>query len=72
MKRISDEKKALRSKNMVRKEVYDEIQKNKFIKDKLQSSIEQNVQERRKKEKSYWLHADGLKLLLTMNPMVKH
>ena len=57
---------------MVRKEVNDEIQRSiYFIKYELQSSIEKNVQEGRKKEKSYWLFSDGLKLLLTMNPMEK-
>ena len=55
---------------MVRKEVNDEIQGSiSFIKDELQSFIEKYIQEGIKKEKSYWLHADGLKLLLTMNPM---
>ena len=62
-----------RSEIMVRKEVNDEIQRIiSFIKYELQSSIEKNVQEVRiKEEKSYWLHADGLKILLTMNPMEK-
>ena len=57
---------------MVRKEVNDEIQRSiSYIKDELQTSIEKNVREGRKKGKSYWLHADGLKLLLTLNPMAK-
>ena len=58
---------------MVRKEVNDEIQRSiSYIKDELQNSIENNVLEGRKKEKSFWLHGDGLKQLLTMNPMEKH
>ena len=72
MKELIDEKKVFRSEIMVRKEVIDEIQRSiSFIKDEPQSFIEQNIQEGSKKEKSYWLHADGLKLLLTMNPMEK-
>ena len=39
-----------------------------FIKDELQSVIGKNIQEGGNKENLYWLHADGLKLLLTMNP----
>ena len=58
---------------MTKKEVNDEIQRSvSFIKDELQSVIETNIQEGVKKENLYWLHADGLKLLLTMNPMEKH
>ena len=59
MKKVSDEKKLFRSEIMVRKEVIDEIQRNvSYIKEELQSSIEKNVRKGRKKEKSYWLHAD--------------
>ena len=55
---------------MTRKGVNDEIQRSvSFIKDNLQSVIEINIQEGSKKKNLYWLHADGLKLLLTMNPM---
>ena len=54
---------------MTRKEVNDEIQRSvSFIKDELQSVIEKKTG-RKQKGKLYWLHADGLKLLLTMNPM---
>ena len=61
-----------RSEIMTRKEVNDEIQRSvSFIKDELQSVIERNIQEGSKKENLYWLYADGLKLLLTMNPMEK-
>ena len=72
MKQVIDEKKVFRSEIMTRKEVNDEVQRSvSFIKDKLQSVIEKKIQEGSKKEKLYWLHADGLKLLLTMNPMEK-
>ena len=71
-KKLIEEKKVFRSEIMVRKEVNDEIQRIiSFIKDELQSFIEKNIWEGRKREKSYWLHADGLKLFLTMNPMEK-
>ena len=61
-----------RSEIMTRKEVNDEIQRSvSFIKDELQSVIEKYIQEGSEKENLYWLHADGLKLLLTMNPMEK-
>ena len=33
--------------------------------------LKKTVREGRTNEKLYWLHADGLKLLLTMNPMEK-
>ena len=57
---------------MTQKEVHDKIQRSvSFIKDDLQSVIEKNIQEGGNKENLYWLHADGLKLLLTMNPMEK-
>ena len=57
---------------MTQKEVNDEIQRSvSFIKDKLQSVIEINIQDVIKKENFYWLHTHGLKLLLTMNPMEK-
>ena len=61
-----------RSEIMTKREVNDEIQRSvSFIKDELQSVIEKNIQEGGKRENLYWLHADGLKLLLTMNPMEK-
>ena len=57
---------------MTRKEGNDEIQRTVyFIKDELQSFIERNIPEGSKKENLYWLHTDGLKLLLTMNPVEK-
>ena len=72
MKQVIEEKKVLRSEIMARKEVNDEIQRSvSFIKDKLLSVIERNIQEGSKKVNLNWLHTDGLKLLLTMNPMEK-
>ena len=63
-------KKVFRSEVVVRKEVNDEIQRSiYYIKYELQISIENNVLEGRKNKKSCWLHVDGLKLLLTVNPM---
>ena len=59
-----------RSEILTKKEVHDEIQRSvSFIKDELQSVIEKTIQEGGNKENLYWLHADGLRLLLTMNPM---
>ena len=70
MKQVIEEKKVFRSEIMTRKEVNDEIQRSvSFIKDELQSVIERNIQEGSKKDNLYWMHADGIKLLLTMNPM---
>ena len=71
-KKVIDEQNVFRSEVMVRNEVNDEIKRSiSYIKDELQNFIENNVPEGRKKEKSFWLHGDGLKKLLTMNPMEK-
>ena len=73
MKKVIDEQMLFRSEVIVRKYINDEIQRFiSYIKDELQNSIEKNVLEGRKKEESFWLHGDGLKQLLTMNPMGKH
>ena len=62
-----------RSKFKVRQEVNYGIQTSiSYIKDELQNSIEDNILRKRKKEKQFWLHGDGLKELLNMNPMEKH
>ena len=69
-KKLIEQKNVFRSEVMVRKEVNDEIQRSiSYIKYELRNSIENNLSERRKKGKSFWLHGDGLKQLLTMNPM---
>ena len=73
MDTVIDQQNMFRGEVMVRKEVNDEIQRIiSYIKDELQNSIENNALEGIKKEKSFWLHGDGLKQLLTMNPMEKH
>ena len=62
-----------RSDVRVRQEVNYEIQTSiSYIKDELQNSIESNILGKTRKEKSCWLHGDGLKELLTMNPVEKH
>ena len=72
MKKVSDDKNVFISEIMVRKEVNDKIQSSiSYIEDELRFSSEKIVREGRKNEKSYWLHSDRLKLLLTMNPMEK-
>ena len=72
MKKVGDEKKVFRSEVMVRKEVNDEIKRSiSFIKDELETSIEKMDRKEEKKGKTFWLHADGLKLLITMNPTKK-
>ena len=51
-----------RSGVMVREEVNDEIQRSiSYIKDELQNSTENKVLEGRKKERSFWMHGDGMK-----------
>ena len=73
MKKVIDEKNVYISEVMVGKEVNDEIQGIiSYIKDELQNSIVNNIPEGRKHLKSFWLHGDGLKQLLTMNPIEKH
>ena len=42
-----------------------------FIKDEIQTSIENNISCKKRKGKSFWLHVDGLKKFLTTNPMEK-
>ena len=43
-----------------------------YIKNVIQNSIENNLLGKIKKEKSFGLHVDRMKKLLTMNPMEKH
>ena len=55
---------------MVRQEVSDEIQTSiSFMKYELETSIGNHVYCNKIKEKSFWLHGDGLYKLLTMNPL---
>ena len=73
MKKVFDEQMLFRSEVIVRKYINDEIKRSiSYIKDELQNYIEKNILGKIRKEKSFWLHGDGLKVLLTMNPMGKH
>ena len=79
MSKITHMKKVIKDRYMFRsdfkfiQEVNDEMQTSIFyIKDQLQNSIENNILGKTRKEKSFWFHGDGLKELLTMNPMEKH
>ena len=73
MKKLIDEQNVFRCEVMAGKEVNDEIQRIiSYKKDELQNFIENNVLEGRKRKKSSLLHGDGLKQLITMNPMEKH
>ena len=73
MKKVIENQYVFRGDFKVRQEVNDEIQTSiSYIKDELQNSIENNILGKTKKEKLFWLHGDGLKELLTMNPMEKH
>ena len=72
MKKAIEDQNVFRSEFKVIQEVNDRIQRNiSYIKDELQNSIENNLQGRRKKGKSFWSYGDGLKELLTMNPTEK-
>ena len=72
MKKVSDEKNKFKSEVMVRKSLmmkYKEV----FIilKMRFKFPLKKMYWKEEKKGKSFWLHADGLKLFLTMNPMEK-
>ena len=57
----------------VKQEVNDGTQTSiSYIKDDIKNPIEKNIMGKTIKEKSFWLYGDGLKELLTMNPMEKH
>ena len=73
MKKVIEDQNMFRIEVKVRQEGNGEIQRSiSYIKYYLQNSIENSLLERRKKGKSFWLHGDGLKEFLTMNPMEKH
>ena len=73
MKKVIEDQYVFRSDFKVRQEVNDEIKRSiSYIKDELQNSIENNILGKTRKEKSFWLHGDGLKEFLTMNPAEKH
>ena len=78
MSKINHTKKVIEDLNVyrkyfrVRQEVSDEIQTIiYFIKDELQTSIEDNISFKKRREKLFWWNGDGLKIILTMNPMEK-
>ena len=73
MKKEFEDQHVFRSEFNLRQEINDGIQTcNYYIKDELQNSIEDNIMGKRKKERSFWLHGDGLKEFLTMNSIEKH
>ena len=72
-KKVIEDQNVSISEVMVRKEVnYGTQRIISYIENELQNSIENNLLERGKKRKSFWLHGGGLKELLTMNLMEKH
>ena len=73
MKKVIEDRYVFRRDFRVRQEVNDEIQTcMSYIKDELQNSNENNILIKKIKEKIFWLHGDGLKEFLTINPMEKH
>ena len=72
MKKVIENMKVFRKYFRVRQEVSDEIQESiYFIKYELQNSIETNISCKKGEEKICWLNEDGLKKLLTINPIEK-
>ena len=72
MKKVLEYLNVFRKDFRVRQEVNYEIQTSiYFIKDELRTSIGNNISCKKIKEKSFWLNGDGLKQLLTVNPMEK-
>ena len=72
MKKVIEYQYVFRRDFSVRQEVSDEIQTSiHFIKYELQNYIENHISCKKRKGKSFWLNGDGLKKLLTMNPMEK-
>ena len=72
MKKVIEDQYVFRSEFKIRQEVNDGIQTSiSYIKDELQNSIGNNISCKKIKEKSFWLNGDGLKQLLTVNPMEK-
>ena len=69
-KKIIEDLNVFRKYYSIRQEVSDEIQISIcFIKDELQTSIENNISCNNGKEKLFWLDGDGLQNFLTVNPM---
>ena len=73
MKKVIEDQYVFRRYFKVIQKVNDAIQTSiSYIKDELQNFIEKNMIGKTRTEKSFWLHGDGLKELLTMNPMEKY
>ena len=72
MKKVIEYLNVFRRYFRVRQDVSDEIQTSiSFIKYELQTSIENIISSKKIKKKSLWLNVDGLRILLTINPMEK-
>ena len=72
MKKVIEDLNCFRNDFRVIQEVSDEIQTSfYFIKDELQTSVENKISCKKRKEKSFWLNGDGLKQLVPMNHMEK-
>ena len=62
MRKVIEDKYTFRRYFKVRQEVIDEIQTIiSYIKDELQIFIEKNITGKTRKERSFWLHGDGMK-----------
>ena len=73
MKKVIEYQYVFKSDFKVREEVNYGTQRSiSYIKDELQNSIEKSILGKPKKKDHFWLYGDGLKELLTMNPMGKH
>ena len=73
MKKVIEDQYVFRRDFKVRQIVNDEIKTSiSSIKDQLQNPIERNIIDKTSNEKPFWLHGDGLREFLTMNPMEKH
>ena len=72
MKKLIEDLNVFRKYFRGKQDVSDEIQISiYFIKYDIQTYIENNISCKKAKEKLFWLNGDGLKKLLTMNPMKK-
>ena len=73
MKKLIEDLNVFRKYFRGKQDVSDEIQISiYFIKYDIQTYIENNISCKKAKEKLFWLIGDGLKKLLTMNPMKKN
>ena len=73
MRKVIEDQYLFRSDFKVGQEVNDSIQTIiYYIKYQLQTIFGNIILGKTREGKSFWLHGDGLKELLTMNPMEKH